>query len=371
MKISIIGPVYPYRGGIAHHTTLLNKTLLDNGINTQIISFSKQYPSWLYPGKNDKDPSEQKLLVNAEFILNPFYPWTWQKAIQQIRDFGPDAVIIQWWTTFWAIPFAFVAKSLHRIGVNVIFLVHNVLPHEPKPWDKYLTYLALKHNQLFIIQSHQEKEILEKLCPAAQIEYCPHPIYSILSENHISKDKARKKLEIPESKFVLLFFGIIRKYKGLNILIESLKKVSDKLVNWHLIIAGEFWVDKQNIIQQIEKAKLKKNITIIDRYIPNEDISLYFSTADVLVAPYTQGTQSGAVNIALGYQLPVITTKHIADNIPNEFRFLVRSVPPNDPSALAKEIINLANNITISENIISQSTGYQWQIVNSINLLVQ
>jgi glycosyltransferase involved in cell wall biosynthesis len=129
VRLSIVGPVYPYRGGIAHYTMHLARKLIACGHEIQVISFYRQYPAWLYPGESDKDPSDNPMIVPAEYLLAPLLPWTWVKAARRIREFEPDIVVIQWWTTFWAPAFWLLAKWLRNRGLQVIYMIHNVLPN--------------------------------------------------------------------------------------------------------------------------------------------------------------------------------------------------------------------------------------------------
>ena len=142
MKISMIGPVYPYRGGIAHYTALLAQALLQSGHDLQMISFERQYPAFLYPGESDKDPSANAIHIPARYLLDPLYPWTWQRAVREIRAAGPQLVLFHWWSTFWGPAYAALSHTLRR-STPVVFLIHNVFPHEIKPWDRGLASLAL------------------------------------------------------------------------------------------------------------------------------------------------------------------------------------------------------------------------------------
>ena len=157
----------------------------------------------------------------------------------------------------------------------------------------------------------------------------------------------------------------------MDILIEALQIIKDKFENWKLIIAGEFWIDRQSFNSKIENAQLQNSIIIIDEYIPNEDIHIYFSASDALIAPYIKGTQSGSISIALGYSLPIITTKHIAVNIPDEFQDIITSIPPNDPSALAIAITNLIKNYPQQKKHLKRSENFNWSILKSIRTLIQ
>lgn len=340
MKVTIIGPVYPYRGGIAHYTSLLAQALSERH-QIQIVSFKRQYPAWLYPGKTDKDPSLSPLLVDALYILDPFYPWTWWQAIRAIENFQPDLVVCQWWTTFWAPAFAFISFWLRSKGIALVFLIHNVFPHEPKFWDRPLAHLALRTGETFIVQTTQEHERLLTLFPYASVVLCPHPVYDMFAAQRIPQAEARKHLDVSPNKPTVLFFGIVRPYKGLKYLIEALALLRDRGFTTQLIVAGEFWEDRKIYEAQISKLGLTEQVILDDRYIPNEELGLLFSAADLFVAPYIGGTQSGAVKMAVGFGLPVITTR---SEWLTEGSEMGQCVPPADSAALAQAILDWFQN---------------------------
>lgn len=312
MNITLVGPVYPYRGGIAHYTTLLARALQSSGHSVQVISFRRQYPAWLYPGSSDKDPSREPLQVNAEYLLDPIAPWTWHRTAHQIADSRPDLVVIMWWTTFWAGPFAFLRRSLQRKGLRVIFLIHNVLPHEERPQDVWLAKLALNAADAFIVQTSQERKRLLRLIPCAVTWECPHPVYSMLAHQQVPKEEARQKLQLPADQQTLLMFGIVRPYKGLRVLLEALHLLRGSGQEPYLLVAGEFWDTKDEYLRLVETYGISSQVRFDDRYIPNEEVGLLFSAADAMVAPYTAATQSGAAGMAIGFGLPLIVTEPVA-----------------------------------------------------------
>ena len=159
-RIALVGPVYPYRGGIAHYTSHLAAHLIENGWEVKIYSFARQYPASLYPGSSDKDPSQDAIRSDADFILDPLYPWTWDKCGRRIIEWKPDLVIIPWWTTFWGFAFARLIILLNKAGIRTVLLIHNVLPHESKPWDRLITKLVFHQTNLFITQSNTQRDAL-------------------------------------------------------------------------------------------------------------------------------------------------------------------------------------------------------------------
>lgn len=345
MKFTIIGPVYPYRGGIAHYTYHLDRAIKEYGHSTQIISFLRQYPDWLYPGKNDKDPSHVKLLSTASFILDPLKPSTWYKAVRTIASWDPDLVVIHWWTTFWGIPYSLINRKLSNLGYKIVYLVHNVLPHEERIWDRFLAKFTLSKGDNFIVQTPKEQERLKALLPEVHSLLCKHPVYPSFSNKKLPKTEARKLLKVPLNDPLLLFFGIVRSYKGLHILIEALGILRRRGITPNLLIAGEFWENVHDFIVKIEKLELSDQIFIENRYIPNEDVELFFSAANIMVAPYLGGSQSGAASIALSHSLPLIASKHIAEGIKLTDKKLIWTFTAGDVIELADTIQNLLSQL--------------------------
>jgi glycosyltransferase involved in cell wall biosynthesis len=337
-RLSLLGPVYPYRGGIAHHTSQLASTLQNAGHQVQVLSFSRQYPKWLFPGETDRDPSLHPQKVGAQFILDPLYPWTWNSTARRIAAFKPDAAIIPWWTTFYGPAYWSVAKLLKRKGVDVLFLIHNVLPHESRPLDRWVVRKVLEQGDYFLVQSPGEQSRLLDLLPGARVAMCAHPIYDFFSPGLAPKDQAKEELGIPPQNPVVLCFGFVRPYKGLSQAIAAIGSLQAQGIPAHLLVAGEFWEDKKKYEAQIERLGIAGHVTMIDRYIPDEEIPRYFSAADVFVAPYLQGSQSGATRIALSFGIPVVATESIADEMLAS-NPLALIVAPGDREALTDGIV--------------------------------
>ena len=338
MKISIVGPVYPYRGGIAHHTTELIKTAKKMGHNVQVVSFLRQYPTWLYPGKSDRDPSRKDILPDSQFILDPLNPFSWVKTIRVIEMVQPNVVVFQWWNPFWSPSFSMIANQLRRKKIKVCYLVHNVMPHESNPLDKFLTRIALLNADSYIVQSEREHKRLETIMPGSIIMDCPHPVYELPGGCKPSKADARKQLGIPLDAPVLLFFGIVRPYKGLTHLIEAMGLLRGISPQLQLLVAGVFWGGTGGYTDRIAKLSLEHQIHIENRYIPDEEVSLYFSAADLFVAPYVDGTQSGAVKLAIGAGLPLLITRPLASEDLMNCPSAVMVIPPADSVSLAEGI---------------------------------
>jgi glycosyltransferase involved in cell wall biosynthesis len=336
MNFSLVGPVYPYRGGIAQHSTRLGLALAAAGHNIQVLSFHQQYPGWLYPGRADKDPSIRALPIEADALLEPFTISTWRSTTSKIIASRPDLVILPYWTPLWAPAFAFLANQLRQKAVPLVFLVHNVLPHERLPFDRALASMCLDKGQAFITHSQREAARLQVLLGnQIKVFYQPHPLYDHFQREE--RSAARQRLGYKPDDFLLLFFGFVRAYKGLDLLIQALASLGPDERQPKVLVAGEFWQKPARFYKQIKKFGLDKTVRLDNRYIPQEEIPWLFSAADLFVAPYIDGTQSGAVRMAMSFNLPILATEKAV--APNEQKYPgLKIVPANDAAALAEGI---------------------------------
>lgn len=339
MKIIIIGPVPPYRGGIAHFTQALAENLVRDGNLVRVISYRKQYPKWLYPGKSDKDYSQSAKLTDTDFIFSPLDYLDWRNTLHAISTFEPDLVIYPWWTTFWTLATAWLLSRLNRIGIPTKVLIHNTFPHDGGWIDKRLTKFALKNARSFITMADRETERLKCVVKkGSKITTSAHPIYTQYPCSGLSKNEVRSILKLPTDDHIALFFGFVRPYKGLGVLFEALGKLKNSCVDIHLLVAGEFWDDLAHYQKQVQTLGLSHMITIRAKYIPDSEAGLYFEAADLFVAPYLEGTQSGSIKQAMSYELPLIVTDAIVDQMIMEYPFGVQVVPAGDPVPLAAAI---------------------------------
>jgi glycosyltransferase involved in cell wall biosynthesis len=338
MKCVLIGPTYPFRGGIAHYTTLLCRQLRRRH-QVAFISFRRQYPDWLFPGRTDRDPSQQPLIEECEQIISPFSPWTWVEAARRIQRLVPDLVLFQWWVPFWApVWSSIICLVQRRMSPRILFIGHNVLPHEARRVDRLLARWVLGQGDAIIVHSLRDREDAIRLLPTANVHVTPHPTYEAFAQDKPSSSEARGALGLDDHVPVILFFGFVRPYKGLSYLLKALRIVVAQH-NVHLLIAGEFWDDAGMYHDSIRSLGLEDHVTIVDRYIPNEEVATYFAAADLVVLPYIDATQSGIVQLAFGFGVPVITTRvgglgeAVQDGVTG---FLV---PPKDSSALAAAVL--------------------------------
>ncbi len=338
----IVGPVQPFRGGIAHFTTsLANAAAKVHSV--EVLSFRRLYPRILYPGGSDQDPSRARfgLECPADYRLDALNPLTWIAAARWVESRSPDFAVVSWWTTVLALPLGWLARLLRRRRIPVIFLVHNVLPHERRRPDRALARWALRGGDGYVVLTPGEKTRLVDLLPRADVvAVCPHPVYRLFAAGRIDKVEARRRLGVPQGVPIVLFFGFVRPYKGVDCLLEAIKLLRDRGRAAYLLVAGEVWDDATRLRRRIESLGIQEWARIEDRYIPNEEVGTYFCAADVFVAPYRTGTQSGSLRIAMDFSLPAVVTETIAppEGFPDGRG---RVVPPDDAPALAQGIAEM------------------------------
>lgn len=368
MIISVVGPTWPYRGGISHYNTLLCEHLRERH-TVKLWGFRRQYPRWLFPGRDDRDPSQHPLRTDSEPVLDPMSPWSWYRTARHVVDARSDLLILHWWVTFWSLPFATVAALARRSKIPVLYLCHNVLPHEEKPWDRPLARLALAQGDGYIATSHGQEERLAALLPGARIYSGFHPTYSALAElgPERSRQEACRQLGLDPGKPVALFFGFVRPYKGLRYLLEAMPGVLQE-VDLQLVVAGEFWDDKQDYLDLVDRLGIGPALTIVDRYVPNEELGLYFDAADVVVLPYLSVTQSGIAQLAYGFGKPVITTDvgDLREVVEHERTGLI--VPPADADALSAALRRFFRKDVgrMRDEILARRERFSWARLEAI-----
>lgn len=362
MKIALIGPAYPYRGGIALHTNLLYQEFSKDHF-IDIINFKRLYPDLLFPGKTQYEESSNFDHIPSYRLLDSINPVSWLQAERYILKYNYDLIIIQFWQPFFAVLLGTLVRRLKNKNpkLRIITLCHNITSHEGSPVDKLLTKFLFHYVDGFLVQSRSVIQDLFNIVDKAEYRYNPHPIYNVFGEP-IAQKTARKKLGLDLNDPLILYFGYIRTYKGLKYLIQAFPRIHDK-IEATLLIVGEFYDDKNKYLKLIEKTGFKEEIKIDDRFVPDELVNLYFSAVDLLVLPYISATQSGITQIALSYNLPCVVTD--VGGLPEVVKegktgFIVE---PENPEAIAQVVNHFfinADKKEFADNIQKEKEKYSW-----------
>jgi glycosyltransferase involved in cell wall biosynthesis len=354
MRLALIGPILPFRGGIAQHTTMLHRAA---GRQTDLltISFTRQYPAWLFPGQSDREPALQgHKEPRVEYIIDSLNPLSWRRAAKRVLAHRSEIVVIPWWTIYWVFCFWYLARRFRQAGIKVVFLCHNVVDHESAAWKIFFSKQVLKQAHFFLVQCSGDEQILKKLLPATRIRIHPHPLFEQFP--HPANKLARR------AGLELLFFGLVRLYKGLDILIDALSLMPPP-ADFFLTIAGEFWQGKEEIIRKIADKSLQRKIEITDRYLPEQDVAEVFQRADVVVLPYRSATGSGVVPLAYHYNKPVIVTRvgGLPDVVSDGKTGLI--ISPENPEELAAAFQNVTRQKlhAMATNISEYKKQFSWE----------
>jgi glycosyltransferase involved in cell wall biosynthesis len=304
MKIAIVSCFYPYRGGIAQFNANLY-AVLSREHTVKAFNFSRQYPSLLFPGKTqyvtDKDTA---LAIDSERVLDSANPFTYYSTAKKVVAFEPDVIILRYWHTYFAPSMGYIARYATKRGYKVITIADNIVPHETHWFDTFFTKWFLKQNTALVTLSEAVRDDLVRLHPTAKHMMKRHPLYNHFGEK-MPAEQARQQLHMDSNKKTLLFFGLIRDYKGLDLLLNAMNLLDD---SYQLVIAGECYGSFDSYQRQIDTNKNKQNIHLFQRYIDDSEVPMFFSAADVCVLPYKTATQSGIAAISYHFEVPLVIT---------------------------------------------------------------
>ena len=355
-KICIVGPAYPYRGGnalfVGHLYEALSKTY-----DVTVISFKRLYPQILFPGTRQEDVSKVAIKPHPSIrLIDSINPFTWVKTVREIEKINPDLIAFIWYQPFFGFSVGTIARMLQKkFQKKILFITENIISHESMFYDKFLTKYALYSADKFLVLSDVVEKGIRSMYPGKKVFRSTLPIYDCYGfESTLTKNQAREKLNIPLNKKVVLFFGYIRAYKGLMFLIEAMKKLLEEDDSYFLLIVGEFYESKNKYLEKINELGIDKNTLIVDRYVPNEEVGIYYMAADLVVLPYVSATQSGILNIAYGFRKPVVVTNvgglpELVENGKTGF-----IVEPKNSLAISegiKKYFNASNIVDFSKNI--------------------
>ncbi len=364
MKIVYIGTCYPMRGGLAHFNVILSRAL-ERDHQVSFLSFTRQYPDLFFPGKTqyvtDAD-SSAAVRYPAEAVLDSIDPLSWWRTARRVAAIDPDLVIYKYWMPFFAPAFGTVSRLIkRRTRARIVFICDNIIPHERRPLDVALTRYALGPVDGFVTMSERVRDDLLRLKPGANWRLVEHPIYNIFGER-VDKGEARRRLGLDEGPW-LLFFGYIREYKGLDLMLRALPAIRRHLPV-RLLVAGEFYAGEREVRALVADLGLAEAVRFDADYIPEDRVALYFSACDAAVLPYHSATQSGIVQIAYQLDTPVICTDvgGLAAAVADGETGLV--VPPGDPQALAAAILRFYQEgleEKLREGVRREKVKYSWE----------
>jgi glycosyltransferase involved in cell wall biosynthesis len=363
LKIALVGLTHPFRGGISHYTTLLYRALQDRH-DVRLYALYRQYPKLLFPGKTQIDRSANSLRVPHVRCIDSVNPYTWIATGLRIARFGPTVALFSWWHPFFAPAFGTIARVARLWGkVPTCYLCHNALPHESTRIDRLLLRYAFSAARVFITHSRQDTEDLRAMRPGATVLQNPHPTYEVFAADQaLPTAAARERLGLTDER-VLLFFGFVRGYKGLDVLLDAVLE-SDPELRYHLLVVGEFYDDPGKYRTRLERLRERGQITLIDRYVPNEEVPLYFSAADLVMVPYLTATQSGVIQIAYAFRKPVVASS--VGGIPEVVVDGVTGylVPPGNAGAIADAVRRYFaddERDRFADAISRESETYSWE----------
>lgn len=362
-KVFILGPAYPFRGGIADTNEALARAMQKAGWNVQLITFTLQYPSFLFPGETQYKEGPAPKGLNIKRMISSVNPLTWFNTAKYINLQKPDLVVIRYWLPFMAPCLGLIAR-LSRF--QVVGITDNVIPHESSILHALFTPFFLSSCDKLMALSESVEQDLKSLSNKPTTFY-PHPINDQFDPK-IPKAEARKRLNLQDSDRIILFFGFVRKYKGLDLLIDSMAQKAFPQ-NVKLIIAGEFYDNPEEYNQLIERYNLADRVIVHNRFISDEDIPAFFCAADLVTQTYRTATQSGITQMALHYEIPVLVTRvgGLDEFVEEGKTGLFAEVEASD---IAKKIRSFfdADQMDMVENIRLTKEKYSWDtFVHQLN----
>lgn len=362
MQITILGPCWPYRGGIAAFSERLAHQFLAEGHQVKLYTYTLQYPSFLFPGTTQYTSTPKPEALEVERSLSSVNPITWFRLGRRIRKEAPDLLILAYWMPFMAPCQGTVARLARRNGkTRVLALCHNFIPHEPRPGDMLLSRYLLGSVHGVAALSQSVCDDVHRFRPQMPAVASPHPLYDNFG-SPVSREEACQHLGLDPQKRYLLFFGLIRDYKGLDWLLDAFAQVKDP--DYKLIIAGEFYSHGEKYHEQAEALQLENRLEWRTQFVPDNEVRYYFSAADLIVQPYKTATQSGVTQIAYHFEKPMLVTRvgGLAEIVPDGK--VGYAVEP-DVESIAQALNEFVSHPSdFSEGILAEKRKYSWEVMS-------
>lgn len=384
-RIIIIGPAYPLRGGLATFNQRLAKQFSDEGHECSIFSFSLQYPSFLFPGttqySSDAPPGNIKIVT----AINSVNPLNWIKVGEQLKKLRADIIVVRYWLPFMGPALGTILRRAKKNGhTKIVAITDNVLPHEKRPGDIPFTKYFLRACDAFVTMSDKVMSDLRKFETQKPAKLVLHPLYDNFG-SPVAKEEARTYLKIPQHSFIILFFGFIRRYKGLDLLLDAMAILKEKAIvqqpststafnsqlpapdsplTTQLVIAGEFYEDDKPYFEQIRKLGINDDVILKTNFIPDAEVKYYFSAADTVIQPYRNATQSGVTPLAYHFEKPMIVTNvgSLPHLVPHEQVGLVCEPNPDSIAEAILRYIELGENYFLP-HLRSERQKYSWGVL--------
>lgn len=366
MHIVILGTAWPYRGGLSAFNERLARQFMAEGHEVDIVTFTMQYPGFLFPGKSQysDDPQPKELRIHR--LMNSISPFSWYRTAKKICAMNADMVVVKFWIPLMAPCLGTIARLVRRKGVRVVSILDNVIPHEPKPWDRLLIRYFVGSVDRFVAMSESVLHDCEQFDTRKPKTLCPHPLYDNFGPK-VDKREARKQLGLEQQYTYLLFFGFIRDYKGLDLLLNAFARFKHQPAarNVKLIVAGEFYNNADQYYTLERELGLQTEVLWHTNFIPDENVKLYFCAADLIVQPYKTATQSGVTQIAYHFEKPMLVTDvgGLAEIVPDGKVGYVCHV---DAESVAEALTRFAQlteqerDSQFEENIRVEKAKYAW-----------
>jgi glycosyltransferase involved in cell wall biosynthesis len=376
-RIVIIGPAYPLRGGLATFNQRLAQEFIKEGYYCELVSFSLQYPSILFPGKTQysEDPAPEGLTIHS--IINSINPANWLQVGKRLRNERPDFIIVRFWIPFMGPALGTILRQVKKNRhTKVICIADNVIPHEHRPGDRNFTRYFLKACDGFITMSEKVMSDLRQFEKKKPAQLVQHPLYDNFGEK-ISKEEARSFLKINPADKIIIFFGFIRKYKGLDLVLQAMADKRIKEAGIKLLIAGEFYEDEKPYLQIIKDNQLEEAVILNNQFIQDQEVKYYLCAADMVVQPYRNATQSGVTPLAYHFEKPMVVTNvgGLPDLVPDHKVGLVCEPNPKSIADTILEFYQLGENYFIP-HLRTEKQKYAWtnlttaikELVDSISI---
>jgi len=362
LKITLLGTAYPFRGGLASYNERLIRQFNNEGHQGKIETFTLQYPGFLFPGKTQYADWEAPDDLEITESVNSVNPLNWIKIGLKIKKQKPDILVIKYWLPFMAMAFGSIARIVKtNKHTKVISILDNIIPHESRPGDKLLSKYFVGTVDAFVGMSQSVLNDLNTFTKEKPRAFSPHPLFDNFGKA-VDKNTAADFLKLPKGKSYMLFFGLIREYKGLDLV---LKAMADKMLekkDIKLLIAGEFYSDSKPYLDLIEKYNLKDRVILHDKFVADQDVKYYFGIADIIVQPYKTATQSGVTQIAYHFEKAMLVTNvgGLAEIVPNRKVGFVVEPDPKEIAAVLNEFYEENMEEVFHENILEEKKKYEW-----------